>query len=71
MFAVPFDVPGRATPPGEMVSPLAEEDEESDIEPSTCADSRLIFAAMGGAPPEEFDPIDEFGGAEAASALMP
>lgn len=68
---MPFDVPGRTTPLGEIVSPLAEEDEESDIELSTCADSRLIFAARGGPPAEEFGLTDEVGGAGAASALIP
>lgn len=66
---MPFDVPGRATPLGEIVSPLAEEEDESDIELSGCADSRLIFAVNDGPPPEELDPI--VGSAEAVSALTP
>jgi len=68
---MPFGGVGRATAPAEIVSPLAEEDEESDIEPSAWADSRLIVAIKGGAAPEEVEPTDECGGADAASAPTP
>jgi hypothetical protein len=47
MFPVAFDVPERTTPVGEIVSPLAEEDEESDTEPSMWTDSRLTIAVTG------------------------